>query len=90
MALLADQTSRLDELKLPNHIIKHFIALEGDDGLQLDHKTIRRTYALTLGLQRKVVFLEGCQNGSFDTSRARMGTAYPTKWLNWVMAAPDM
>ncbi|KAL7956325.1 hypothetical protein V8C34DRAFT_326327 [Trichoderma compactum] len=81
---------RLDELKLPNHIIKHILALEGDDGLQLDHKTIRRTYALTLGLQRKVVYLEGCENGSFDTSRARMGTAYPTKWLNWVMATPDM
>ncbi|KAK4071239.1 uncharacterized protein Triagg1_6270 [Trichoderma aggressivum f. europaeum] len=81
---------RLNELKLPNHIIKHFLALEGDGGLQLDHNTIKRTYALALGLQRKVVYLESCENGSFDTSRAKMGIACPTKWLNWVVATPDM
>ncbi|KAM6487826.1 hypothetical protein HDV62DRAFT_1885 [Trichoderma sp. SZMC 28011] len=81
---------RLNELELSNHVIKHLLALEGDNGLRLDHNTIRRTYALTLGLQWKEVYVEGCENGSFDTSRAKMGIACPTKWLNWVMATPDM
>ncbi|KAL7909849.1 hypothetical protein GGI35DRAFT_480083 [Trichoderma velutinum] len=81
---------RLNELKLPNRIIKHLLALEEGGGLRLDHTTIRRTYSLTLGLQRKEVYLEDCENGSFNASRAKMGTASPTKWLNWVMATPDM
>ncbi|UKZ52218.1 hypothetical protein TrVGV298_005993 [Trichoderma virens] len=81
---------RLNELKLPNHIIKHLLALNGDGGLRLDHKTVKRTYSLALRLQGKEVCLEDCVNGRFDVSRAKMGFACPTKWINWVMATPDM
>ncbi|KAL7930899.1 hypothetical protein V8C35DRAFT_311678 [Trichoderma chlorosporum] len=81
---------RLHEPKLPNHILKHLLALKGDGDLRLDHKTIKRKYSLTLGLGRKEVCLEDCRGGRFDISQAKMGIACPTKWLNWVMATPDM
>ncbi|KAL7942321.1 hypothetical protein V8C42DRAFT_332002 [Trichoderma barbatum] len=81
---------RLNEVKLPNNIIRHLLALDGAVGLRLDHKTIRRTYSLALGLQGKEVWLEDCENGKFDISRAKMGVTCPIKWLSWVMATPDM
>ncbi|RFU76770.1 hypothetical protein TARUN_5471 [Trichoderma arundinaceum] len=77
------------DIRAANGLIKHLLAYDDDNGLRLDHKSKRRTHSLRLKIGGSVIWLEDWTNDKSALSQAKMGTSWPTAWLDWSVASPD-
>ncbi|KAL7794574.1 hypothetical protein V8C37DRAFT_409106 [Trichoderma ceciliae] len=79
----------LMDIRVANSVIKHMMAFDGDGDLRLDHKSKRRTHSLILRIEGQELWVEDWTNDKSTLSRAKIGTSFPSRWLNWIVAAPD-